>query len=284
MPTVTIDGLTFHGGSDADSGYVYSDLQGWYSGAPVRAPLEDRPNADGAFGLEVVYRSARPLRFTGALLGDDAQSAQAELWEAFAAIQSDGRPIEITVVDVTGTKSVTCTLSGTPTVSKLNDWSAEVEASFLCFDPVKYGPARFAVTGLPVEGGGLEYPLHDPAGALFYGANGELGRVELVNNGTARTFPVVTVTGGMADGFFIQRLDTGDVVRYDRVVPLGTDVRVDMRTGAVVVDGTSDGSSSLSRSDFFGVEPGASFSVQFNALGAVTGTPTMTVETRDGFW
>lgn len=278
--TATLGGLTFSNQPGAK--YTMRDIAGWFGPPPEKTQVIERPNADGAFGQERFYRAARPITLSGLVLGDGDGFAD---WLALSALMSAGVPQMLTVTDPTGSKSALVKIVGSGSdLQPLVNGMAQYVLSLLAFDPVKYGPLRELVTGLPVEGGGLEYPLHDPAGALFYGANGELGRVTVSNAGTAKTFPVVTVTGGMADGFFIQRLDTGDVVRYDRVVPLGTDVSIDMRTGAVVVDGTSDGSTFLSRSEFFGVEPGAEFAVQFNALGTVTGTPTMTVSTMDGFW
>jgi len=281
MITAALDGVTFST-VRGDAMCTIASLSGWFGPPPEKTRVNERPNANGAFGQEVFYRSARPIMFTGLMLTSEQGIEQ---WEKLSAILSEGAPRLLTVTDQKGPKSALVkVLGGTSDLIPLADGTASYVLSLLAFDPVKYGPVRSQTTGLPVEGGGLEYPLHDPAGALFYGANGELGRVEVSNGGTAKTFPVVTVTGGMAAGFFVQRLDTGQVVRYDRVVPLGTDVRIDMRTGAVVVDGTSDGSTYLSRSEFFGIEPGANFAVQFNALGSTTGTPTMTIETQDGFW
>lgn len=285
MITVTIDGLTFEAKPTyPSSGWVCRRLQGWYSGAPIRDDAVDRPASDGAFGVSRAYRSARPLRFEGALKGATAEQAQAELWRAFSAVQSDGRPFPLSVTDDLGTLTATVSVSGAIEIEPETDRFARVTARFIAYDPVKYAAPRQLVTGLPTAGGGLTYNLFDPAGALDYGANGNLGRVELTNGGTAEVWPRVRVDGGLADGFFVQRLDTGQTVRYDRVVPLGSWVDIDFATGAVVVDGVSDGSTYLTRGEFFSVPPGAEFDVQFNGLGAASGTPLMTVTIADGFW
>lgn len=285
MISVTIDGLVFEAKpSYPSSGWVCRRLQGWYSGAPIRDDAVDRPAADGAFGVSRAFRSARPLRFEGALVGATAEQAQAELWRAFSAVQSDGRPFEISVTDNVGTLSVMASVSGVVEIEPETDKVARVTARFVAYDPVKYGPSRQLVTGLPTAGGGLTYNLFDPAGALDYGANGNLGRVQLTNGGTADVWPHIRVDGGLAGGFFIQRLDTGQVVRYDRVVPDGSWVEIDFASGAVIVDSTSDGSTYLTRGEFFDVAPGGAFDVQFNGIGAVTGTPLMTVTISDGYW
>lgn len=285
MITVTIDGLAFEAKPNYPStGLVCRRLQGWYSGAPVRDDAVDRPASDGAFGVSRAYRSARPLRFEGALFAATTEEAIAGLWRHFSAIQADGRPFPLSVTDATGTLTATVSLSGSTEIEPETDRVARVAARFIAYDPVKYAAPRQLVTGLPTAGGGLTYNLFDPAGALDYGANGNLGRVELTNGGTAEVWPRVRVDGGLADGFFVQRLDTGQTVRYDRVVPLGSWVDIDFATGAVVVDGVSDGSTYLTRGEFFSVPPGAEFDVQFNGLGAASGTPLMTVTIADGFW
>jgi hypothetical protein len=281
MNTVSIDGVLFN--SSGDTGLVYRRLAGWYGSPPIRAAATDRPNADGAFSVSKTFRSARALTFEGSLYSE-SRDAAVRLWQAFAAIQSDGAPISITVNDDFGELSVVASLDGAVQVTEINPYTANVVAGFVCYDPVKYAPPRQLTTGLPTAGGGLTYDLFSPAGTLDYGANGNLGRVQLSNDGTASVWPTVRVDGGLADGFFVQRLDTGQTVRYDRVVPLGSWVEVDFASGAVTVDGVSDGSTYLTRGEFFDVPPGSAFDVQFNGIGAATGSPLMTVTISDGFW
>lgn len=285
MISVTIDGLTFEAvPSYPASGWVCRRLQGWYSGAPIRDDAQDRPAADGAFGISKAYRSARPLRFEGALLAATAAEAQAELWRAFSAVQSNGQPFPLSVTDALGTLTATVSVSGAIEIEPETDRVARVTARFVAYDPVKYSAPRQLTAGLPTAGGGLTYELHEPSGALDYGANGNLGRVQLTNVGTAEVWPRLRVDGGLADGFFVQRLDTGQTVRYDRVVPLGSWVEVDFATGAVLVDGVSDGSTYLTRGEFFSVPPGGAYDAQFNAIGAASGTPLMTMTIADGYW
>jgi hypothetical protein len=281
MNKVTIDGREFV--ANGDTGLVYRRLAGWYGSPPNRAAVLDRPTADGSFGVLKTYRSARSLTFEGSLFSPTPDAA-VRLWQQFAAIQSDGVPITISVDDAFGQLSVTGSLDGAATVDEVNPYAANVTAVFVCYDPVKYALPRELITGLPTAGGGLTYNLFDPAGTLDYGANGNLGRVQLTNAGTAEVWPSVRVDGGLADGFFVQRLDTGQTVRYDRVVPLGSWVDIDFATGAVVIDGVSDGSTYLTRGEFFSVPPGAEFDVQFNGLGAASGTPVMTMSIADGYW
>lgn len=275
----SIGGLNF---SIDDSDSTLADMQGWYGGAPKRVKVVDRPNQDSAFDVAKDYRTARVITVTGLLNTVSADLAITDVWPAFAGLQADGVPSEFTVTDALGALSSVVSVEVndiTPLVGGLASYVLQMVAR----DSVKYGPAVTQTTGLPVAGGGLTYPLHSPSGALYYGSNGTLGRVTLTNVGTAETWPKFTVTGGLTAGFFIQRLDTGAVLRYDRVVPVGSFVTIDSRTGAVLIDGQSDGSTYLTRDELFAVPAMGSIEVQFNAIGGSTGTPTMDAIVRSGW-
>lgn len=282
--SVQIGSLTFHG-DDLDATWIYSAAPGWYAAPPVRGASEDLPNADGASPLDVAYRSARTFRFEGALKAATVEEALA-LWEQFAGLQSSGELIPFTVTDPHGSRTCLVSINGTPELKEISNTAAKVAAPFIAYDPVKYGDTRTVPTGLPTAGGGLQYNLFSggAGGALHYGANGNLGRLTLFNNGTARVWPSLLVTGGLTAGFYVQRLDTGEVVRYDRVVPLGSTVEIDFRTGEVLVDGVSDGSTYLTRYEFFSVGPAETVEVQFNAISGSSGSPIATFTMADGYW
>lgn len=279
--TTTLGGLTFS--NEAASAYTIDILDGWYSGPPVRSQVEDRPSADGAFGVAQVYKGARVITQTGFVLADDLASGMS-VWSSFASLQADGLPSSFTVTDDLGTRSCSVTLASAPEISPLVGGVAAYALQLVARDPVKYGPGSTIATGLPAAGGGLEYPLGDPDGELYYGSNGDLGRVSLTNAGTATTWPTVVVTGELTTGFYLQCMETGDVVRYDRVVPAGTTVSIDFRTGEVLVDGVSDGSAYLTRDEFFSLPPMTVRTMQFNAVAGSSGTPTATVTQYDGWF
>lgn len=280
---VHIDGLTF--APEGSTGFIFTRLQGWLGSPPMRASMTEYPNSDGAPVPDRNNRSPRVITFDGALAGASSQDAVENFYDRFAAIQSSGVPITFSVERDWGTRSCVVSLMDSAEVDELGDGIvAAVTAQFIAYDPIKYGPVRTVSTGLASGGGGLEYPLGSPSGALYYGANGNLGRVTLTNAGTAAVWPSVTVTGGLTTGFYLQRLDTGQVVRYDRVVPAGSTVDIDFSTGEVLIDGISDGSTYLTRYEFWSVGPGESVEVQFNAIGASSGTPLSEWSISDGDW
>lgn len=277
----TFGGLTF---SNQGGTYTIDTLDGWYSGAPIRNEVQNRPNADGAFGITRVYRGSRVITQTGLIGASSTDEAITDPWLAFAGLMPGGLPQEYTVVDASGPKTVSATLADTPDIQPLVGGNARYVLQLVARDPIKYGPEVTYSTGLASGGGGLEYELGEPSGALYYGALGNLGRVEIVNDGTADTWPTFEVTGTLDAGFTLQCLETGSVLRYDRVVPAGSTVTIDSRTGQVLVDNQSDASTYLTRDEFFSIPAGGSCTVQFNAISTSSGSPTMTATARSGWW
>lgn len=277
----TIGGITF---STESSEFTLATLDGWYSGPPTDAIVERRPNSDGAFGSTRDYKSPRILTQTGLLFAADAATAITELWPRIASLQADGEPLPFTVTDASGVKSCVVSLMGSPVVDPIVGGTASYVLQMVARDPVKYGPSRSLVTGLPSAGGGLEYELGEPDRALSYGGLGGLGRVTLTNGGTAEVWPSFEVLGELTAGFTVQNLESGATLRYDRIVPSGSTVLLDSRTGEVLVDRVSDGSTYLTRNEWFSVAPGGSVTVQFNAVGGSAGGPVMSATIADGFW
>lgn len=283
--TATIGGISFST-AVGTTGFTLRDLDGWYSGPPVRSIVEARPNADGAFGVTRIYKGARVITQSGLIMGATTDDAIALQWRQFAGLQANGATSTYSVTDALGTLSCTVSLADAPQIVPIANGLAQYVLQMVARDPIKYGPLLSLSTALPSSGGGLEYPLHSggTGGALYYGSVGNLGRLVLSNEGTADTWPTFEVTGTLDSGFFIQALETGQVIRYERVVPAGTTISINSRTGAVLVDGSSDASTYVTRDDFFAVPAGGSVTVQFNSIGSSSGTPTLTARTRSGWW
>jgi hypothetical protein len=160
----------------------------------------------------------------------------------------------------------------------------------LAVDPRRYtlGPdgdgssgVEVVSTGLPSAGTGLVYPITYP---LDYGTPGNIGRITVHNTGTAMSFSILEVTGGLSGGFELQEVSSGNRLRFERAVPVGSTVTLNPRTGTVTIDGpTNDVSGFLTRREWWGVPPGAVQEIQFNAIGTPTGTPTLTARTPSAF-
>lgn len=64
----------------------------------------------------------------------------------------------------------------------------------------------------------------------------------------------------------------------------GTSLTINSRTGEVLIDGVSDASAYLTRAEFFPIPAGMSREIQLTPLGTTSGSPTMQVEYRSGWW
>lgn len=285
---LTVGSLLFSSDpSDSNLGIDEGGLLGWFSSPGIKTQPDDRANADGVFGVTNFYRAARAISIPGLFTGTGDAAADALTWRSLSGILSGGTPATITVEDPAGELSAEVMLTGDGCVlNPLTGGMASYEISFLAFDPIRYGDTSTPSTGLPSGGGGLEFPLFDggSGGALYYGSNGNLGRITLTNGGTADVYPIFTITGQLDAGFYIQCLDTGDVLQYDRVVPVGTTITINTRTGEVLVGGVSDASTYLTRDEFFPVPAMGSVVVQFNPISTSSGSPTMTATEQDGWW
>lgn len=122
------------------------------------------------------------------------------------------------------------------------------------------------------------------AGGTFdFGANGTLGRVTLYNEGTATTWPELRVTGYLEGGFFITCIETGEQVRYERVIPAGSVVVINTRTGMATIDGASPGSGFITRRGFPSLPPKTVRTLQFNPIGNAGAGAQFTAVYRPAF-
>lgn len=141
-------------------------------------------------------------------------------------------------------------------------------------------PEYYLTTGLtPAEDGLYLPPVTQSAPWINWGTPGSLGRVVTPNDGTAETYSVLEVTGGMSLGFLLTWIPTGQLISFDREVPAGSTITLDPRRGLALIDDQSDVSGYLTISDWWAVPPGGTGSIQFASKGTVTGTPTLTART-----
>lgn len=279
---IELAGVTFR---DTGRGWVFADLVDWYSLPDSKSQNDPIPQGHGSFDPGADWRSAAAISFTAGYIGSSAAECIAAV-EAFTGVGGSLAVQSVRVTDAVRTTSreVSIRHIAVPDFFMYDSYEVHFAVDLLAWDPVRYGDPLNAASGLPTSGGGLEYPLHSPDGALYYGANGSLGRVTVVNSGTADTWPTFVVTGQLDDGFVIRNLDLNLSLRYARAVPLGTSVTINSQTGEVLVDGLSDASAYLTQAEFFPISAGSSREIQFSSIGASSGTPTMTMTYRSGWW
>ena len=279
MISLAVDGLTFT--SDPASGWGLSDIGGWLPGPPVKTGSRPRSQADGDFDIAKFYRSARVLTPNGFLTADTEAAATAMRY-AVAAIQSDGLPSSFVVNENGFVLTMIVTLQGEPDIEMITETLYRYVLQFTAADAKKYGVELVTTTGLGTSGTGLSFSLSFP---VDFGTPGDPNTLVTTNPGTAETYSTFEVTGGLSGGFQLKCIETGQIMRFERAIPLGSVITVDPRTGRASIDGQSDVSGFLTRRDWWSVpKNGGTRTVQFTALGSVTGTPILTARTKPAYW
>lgn len=283
MTTITLGGITF-GGQDAIAGWGFSDLTGWYESTGSKSSISDRQQADGSFQIGRSYRKSAVPSFK-AFYVDTDPGRVLDAAARVAALGGDGAPQTMVVMDERGAFSRIVSVRAAD-VTKFTGgldiaWGIDTFAA----DPLRYADAVVTTTGVPVSAGGLVWPLGSGSGYIDFGAASASGRATASNPGTAATLPLLEVTGGMSLGFVIADVMSGNYDRIDRVVPLGSTVFINQRTGRVTIDGPgNDIGQYVTRRDLLPVPAGGTRQFQLSPLGVVTGTPTLTVRTSPAFY
>lgn len=266
------------------SGFVYNDIESWYSGSDMVSSFTQRNNADGSSGGSQVFYEDLIVSLSGVYVGT-SPSATSAAKSRLAAMKNSGRTLQISLTDEGGKTSRYCNVASVVIPHTSDKYSFKFSIHFACKDPLRYGPTTSISTGLTAASGGLSYPISYP---IDYGISGSNGDLIALNSGTEETFSTLEITGGMSGGFELTEISTGNVLRLERPIPQGSVITVNPRTGRASMDGPSDVSRYLTRSEFWSVPaavgsaPGVR-TIHFDALGVVTGTPTLTAHTAPAY-
>lgn len=255
---VWFDDLEIGGREPASSGIVVTDkgIDSWYDLPGVKTAVEERIGADGAFPVkdrDVLY-SARTVTFNLAFIGDTREEAVAIFNRVNAMNHKIVRARVLDVDDTWIEGWIESTFP--PDYSTSGHFAVTVHAQ----DPRRYSTDAVTATAIPYSsGGGFGYPVVYP---IRYQSEAIAGNGEVAagtNIGTATSWPVITVTGKLPDGFLL--LDAyGRSIKYDGAVNPGSPVVVDCRRRVVTVDGVNR-SVLLSRREWFEVPAGGSSSI-----------------------
>lgn len=278
-PTLTVGTITMNALPAGLSVFYFNKLVDWDTVTDSKTEVRERPQADGAYGISQDWRTSAVVSVEGWYSGASRADVKAAK-SALRAAMSTGVPIKITLDDIDGRFSRTVSVRNV----SIPDSGASPVFTFaidtVAEDPLMYGDDIVQVAGVPVSGGGLVWPLGtNPTKYWDWGADGTSGRISVTNTGGSATFPLLQVSGGLAGGFIVTDQTKNRVVRLDRVVPQGSVVTVNQRTGVAILDGQAPVSGSLTRREFFSIGPGETHVIQFSPLGAVTGTPQLTMRT-----
>lgn len=275
---VAVGSLVFAGGP-GDSGtpgfYLAEDgLADWDAVPESKSEIRERPQAEGAFAIENDWRKSLPFSVKGVYLGESRADVQAAKRLVKGSI-ARGKSVPVVVTDADGPKRRTASVRAVIPYGDSGGNEFGVTIELVAFDPRMYGPDQVLTAGVPSSGGGLLFPLGTTPMAYWdFGADGASGRVQFTNDGTAPTSPILTATGGLSGGFTATDVTTGQIVKFERVIPAGSIVQINQRTGRAWIDSPgNDVSGYLTGRDFFMIGPGETHQIQFAPIGVVTGTP-----------
>jgi hypothetical protein len=274
------DTIAFHPTPDV-TGWVYNNatLKAWYKLPTADPKLSKRPNAHGAYSPGRIFTGAALPIVNGQYYGANATEALVAR-NRLNAMFSDGNSVTMRVTDELGatTREV---------------WLVEVDDDFLYDfshfpfdvalvspDPRRYGQTISDSDGMPSAGSGLVWDLGTAGSGLFFdwGTEGTLGQVSFTNTGTTATLPRIEVAGRFLSGFRVTEIETGRELIYTRATSTSDVISLDSRTSmATNLNGGGDVTSFLSSRDWFSIPAGATRRYQINPLGAVSGSPTITL-------
>jgi hypothetical protein len=280
---VTVGSLTFGNVDDQTlTGWVYTNLEGWYDGPEVRTAFMPRPYAHGSFDA-TVFRGVRVITLTGTYVGLDHPSALAAA-QQLNALLGDGSTGTVTVDSITSVVR----LSAPPILSWLSGLDFAFQVSFTAVDPHKYGPTFTAgPVNMPSAGGGLVFPLFLVSGVMTWGAVPAPQIANLTNVGTAETSVIITVSAvgtALTGGFQIVETVTGSTITYVDDLPAGSSVVFDSSTGSVTLNGQADRRGSVTTAQWFQIPAGATRNVILQALTTFSSTATLTATARPAYW
>lgn len=257
----------------ATAGFWFEELVDWYTPGESKTQPPDRPQDHGSFRNAKDWSDSVTPSVKAHYVGE----TYAQVLENIARVARlrDGNPRTMRVTDDLGASSREVSIRFVKIPDTHGRLTIDFSIDMLAADPRRYGDEVSVSTGLPIVAGGLVWPITWP---ITWGGGGADGRVILTNAGTADTRPrMLEVTGGLAAGFTIDEVGTGRQVRFERLIPDGSVVFLNPRTGRAYIDAPgNDVSGYLTRSDWPTVPAQGQTILQLNSLGASTGTPTLT--------
>ena len=278
MITVTLPVITLMN-SDTGADPYLVDMPGWDDSADVKREKVRRNTGHGVFGQSPVYDDAKYFDIVGRIIHPGGAAQIRALRTTLMGLKQlePGWPVTVTDSADGSVRTAYVEFDG-----KLEFYVSDENAvanftiPLMMKDPRTYGPVEVVSTGLPSGGGGIEFPIVFP---IDFGPAGVSGRVVTTNTGEAETTSVIHVTGGLSEGFSAICVELGREIRFERAIPLGSTVSVDLRTGQAFIDGQSPVSGFLTRRDWWTNPPGVTRTIQFNSIGVATGAPTLTAYT-----
>lgn len=276
-PQIVWRGLTL-GGDDWPDVDVHG-ITGWDDLPEVSTTGVARTRGHGSYPGQQ-FGGERIVTVTGMVSSRRSRDTLALALSGASPVSSAVEPLAVTTFGRTlwsGAQLIRRTL---PVDDDYASGAVPFSMQWRCPDPLRYGAAQTATTGLPTSGGGLVFPLTFP---LTFGALGATGQIQVGNPGSADSPLLLRVTGGLPQGFEVSA--SWRRLRYVAEVPAGQTVVLNTADGSVLVEGTANRRANLTIADWIQVPAGGSLALQFTSLGgAYDPAATLTATWAEANW
>lgn len=260
------------------SGWVFTDLTDWFGQTDDKVPVQERPQAHGAFSVSKSLRSARAVSFDAFFSGSSSAEVEAA-YDALASVGSEG-PVPMRVVSDSGDTTRMVSVQASSAVDNRGMRFGVVSVDCVARDPRRYSSSQsVSETGPATQGQGRTWPAVWP---LVWPGGGSPGRITLTNTGTAPSAPMFTLVGGF-DSALITCVETGSRIGLDRHVPNGSQVVIDTVQRRAIIDGQSDVSRWLQFREWEVIPASSSRSFQFDVVNPV-GLPVLRGVVSSAWW
>lgn len=234
-------------------------LDGWFDGWAGSGGVDQRPQADGAW-VSPQYAAPRVVHLGGSM-ATGSWDGVTRAWDrllsqvpfrhlgSLRVSTGEGALPELTALVRQHEKPLLTRQGG----------RGEFSLSLLAPDPRRYEvTARSVSLVLPISTGGIAPPLAPP---ITIEASTSVSQAKLGNDGTVRTYPVLTITGPCPPATIVN-LTTSEALRVVDAVPAGQSLVIDVLAGTA----TTGGQSRRVLGAWWGLVPGAN-EVAFRADG-----------------
>lgn len=275
--TIYLGPLEFSGSEGP--GWSFRELKGWFGATQNKERTEERPSSHGAAPRARVLRSGRGLQFDARFKGRTAADVE-DAFDILAAVGAEG-PVEMRVSSDGAETWRMVTIERSLPDEPHGLASAWASIEVFSADPRRYADAIFQRVGAPTPGKGVTWPRRWPQ---TYPGGGATGRLPLTNSGRAPS-PATLRIGGGFDSALIAHIETGARVGFDRPVPSGDFIEIDVRNRRALYNGIpgSDVSRSLQYREWRDVPARATSTYQLDVT-AAQGDPYLEGKVHSAWW
>ncbi|MFE3386375.1 phage tail family protein [Streptomyces anulatus] len=209
-------------------------LQGWDS-PEVRAEHTVRQGDHGSWA-DPVYLSERPVTLAGLIDAPSKEALDEAMERLRAAAALTDTPL---VVSETVPKQALVRRSGKVLLTYVTDTTARFSVLMTAADPRRYALVEgTGSTPLPSTTGGLVFPVTFP---VTFSAATVAGEVEVENEGTFETRPVIVIDGPVVNPSVFAQYADGSVrhLDYSQTLATGDQLVIDTDAHSAVLNGNA---------------------------------------------